>query len=100
MNAEFFDALEALEKLKGIPKEYMITKVEAALTNAYRRECGAQNVRISIDQKKKEMKVYQCKTVVEEVTDPVTEISLEDAHNKSRRYELGSVVEFEMKTKV
>ena len=31
MNAEFFDALDALEKTKGIPKEYMLERVEAAL---------------------------------------------------------------------
>ena len=68
MNQEFFNAREALEKTKGIPKEYMIEKVEAALANAYKREYnGNQNVRVVIDQKKQDVRVYQCKTVVEEV---------------------------------
>ena len=30
MNADFFNALELLEKEKGIPKDYMIAKIEAA----------------------------------------------------------------------
>ena len=33
MNAEFFNALDVIEKEKGIPKEYMIAKIEAALAN-------------------------------------------------------------------
>ena len=38
MNQEFFDALDLLEKEKGIPKEYMMERVEAALISAYKRE--------------------------------------------------------------
>ena len=46
MNNEFFNALEALEKEKGIPKEYMLEKVEAALISAYKRDNGGNsNVR-------------------------------------------------------
>ena len=37
MNKEFFKALDLLEKQKGIPKEYMIEKIEAALISAYKR---------------------------------------------------------------
>lgn len=100
MNAEFFTALDALTTVKGIPKDYMLEKIEAALVNACKRECGgAANVRVSIDCEKQDVKVYQQKTVVEEVLDPVTDISLEEARKISRRYALGSVVEFEMKTK-
>ncbi len=100
MNNEFFNALEALEKEKGIPKEYMIEKVEAALISAYKKDNdGNSNVRIVIDPDKKDIKVYQQKTVVEEVTDPDTEISLEAAKAISRRHVLGGVVETEVKTK-
>ena len=35
MNSEFFTALELLEKEKGIPADYMIEKIEAALVSAY-----------------------------------------------------------------
>ena len=99
MNQEFFNALDLLEKTKGIPKEYMIEKVEAALVSAFKKEYGTSNVRIVIDPNKKDVKVYEQKAVVEEVTDPKTEISLEDAKKLSRRHTLGGFVETEVKTK-
>ena len=100
MNNEFFLALDILEKEKGIPKEYMIERVEAALLGAYKREEGGnRNVRIVIDCDKKDVRVFQQKAIVEEVTDPTTEISLEDAKKISRRYTLGGTAEIELKTK-
>ncbi len=100
MNTEMFNALEMLEKQKGISRAYMLEKIEAALQSAYKRqEGGASNVRIEFNVDKKDMKVYQQKTVVEEVTDETCEISLEDAQRKSKRYKLGHIVEFEMKPK-
>ena len=54
MNKEFFDALDMLEREKGIPKEYMLEKVEAALVSAFKRELGGStNVRVVLDPKKK-----------------------------------------------
>ena len=99
MNAEFFDALDMLEQTRGIPKEYMLERVEAALLSAYKREKGRSNVRIAIDPAKKDVKVYECRDVVSEVTDPDTQISVEEARKISRRYDEGSVVETEVKTK-
>ncbi len=100
MNSEFFTALELLEKEKGIPKEYMFEKIEAALVAAYKKEYGNNtNVRVSIDEKKKDVKVYQQREVVEVVENPTAQISLEDAKAISKRYALGKIVETEMKTK-
>ena len=100
MNQEFFNALDLLEKTKGIPKAYMIEKVEAALISAFKKEYGTANVRVVINPEKKDVKVYECKEVVEVVEDPATQISLEDAKAISRRHVLGSVVEKEVKTKM
>lgn len=99
MNQEFFNALDLLEKTKGIPKEYMIEKVELALVSAFKKEYGTANVRVSIDPNKKDVKVYEQKNIVEVVEDPATQISLEDAKKLSRRHVLGGVVETEVKTK-
>ena len=80
MNKEFFAALELLEKEKGIPKEYMLEKIEAALVSAYKKEYGNNtNVRVLIDPAKEDVRIYQQKTVVEVVENPVAEISLEEA---------------------
>ncbi len=100
MNKEFFAALDLLEKEKGIPKEYMLEKIEAALLSAYKKEQGNNtNVRIVLDPVKEDVRVYQQRTVVEEVENPVTEIALEDAKKIAKRYVLGSIVENELKTK-
>ena len=78
MNAEIFAALDLLEKEKGISKEYMYGKIEAALTAAYKKEYGSNtNVRVAIDPEKKDVRVYRQREVVETVEDPETQISLE-----------------------
>ncbi len=100
MNKEFFVALDLLEKEKGIPKEYMLEKIEAALLSAFKKEFGNNTLmRVSVDPVKEDMRVYLQKEVVEEVVNPQCEISLEDAKAISRRYTLGKMVETEVKTK-
>ena len=100
MNKEIFIALDLLEKEKGIPKEYMLEKVEAALVSAYKKEYGNNtNVRVHIDPVKQDVKLYQQKEVVEEVTDPEIQISLEEAKKLSRRNTVGKILETEVKPK-
>ena len=100
MNKEFFVALDLLEKEKGIPKEYMLEKIEAALLSAFKKEFGNSTLmRVAIDPVKEDVKVYLQKEVVEEVTNPQCQISLEDAKAISRRNTLGKMVETEVKTK-
>ncbi len=100
MNKEFFIALDMLEKEKGIPKEYMYEKIEAALVSAYKKEYGNNtNVRVLIDPNKQDVKLYQQKTVVEVVENPETELTLEQAKAMSRRHKMGDIIETELKTK-
>jgi N utilization substance protein A len=100
MNKEIFVALELLEKEKGIPREYMYEKIEAALVSAYKKEYGNNtNVRVHIDPVKQDVKLYQQKEVVEEVTDPEIQISLEDAKKLSKRNTVGKILETELKPK-
>lgn len=100
MNKEFFAALDLLEKEKGIPKEYMLEKIEAALLSAYKKEYGNNtNVRINIDPQREDVRIFQQKEVVEEVENPETQISLDDAREISKRYTVGKIVETEIKTK-
>ena len=99
MNAELFEALKLLEETKGIPVDYMLEKVEAGLVSAFRKQYGNASVRVDINKEKKSVRVFARRTVVEEVLDAKTEISLEDARAISRRYDIGSVVENEIKPK-
>lgn len=100
MNSELFEALELLEKEKGISIDYMLERVEAALISAYKRDKnGLDNVRVEINREKKSIKMFEQKTIVADVTDPETEISLVDAIHLNRRYTLGGVCETELKPK-
>lgn len=97
MNMEFIEALEDLEREKGIAMEVLLEAIEAALISAYKRNFGSlQNVRVQIDRTSGEVKVYARKTVVEEVLDPRADISLEDARKIDPRYELEDIVEIEV----
>ena len=99
MNSELFNALDALESEKGISKEYMLERIEAALLTAFKKAFPDADISVVIDPDKKECKVYKVKTVVKEPENPATEISLADAKKLSRRYTLGSQVKEEIKTK-
>ena len=100
MNSEFFSALEALEKEKGIPKEYMLEKVEAALVSAYKKDQGGNsNVKIVLDPEKKIVKVFQQKEIVEVVENDALQITLEDAKKISKRSVIGGIADIELKTK-
>ena len=102
MNADFFNALDLLEKENGISKEYMISQIELALANACRKEVGPSTIiRVQLDPNKKDMRVFQQRTVVldGEVYDDKCEISLSAAKALSRRHKLGGIVETELKPK-
>lgn len=100
MNTEFFNALDDLEKEKGISKEYMIERVEAALISAFKREQGGNsNIRVVLDPIKKDVKVFKQLEIVETVEDELTQISLEKAKERSKRNKLGGIFEVEVKPK-
>lgn len=97
MNAEFIEALNQLEKEKGISKDILLEAIEAALISAYKRNFhSAQNVRVDIDRENGKVRVFARKTVVDEVTDPRLEISLEAAREISLSYQLDDIVEIEV----
>ena len=81
MNAEFFSAIEDLEKEKGIPRDYMYDKIKQAMQAAFRRdnpEC-AENVDILLDEDRKRIEMYINKIAVENVEDSAIEIDIEAA---------------------
>ncbi|HEY8342799.1 MAG TPA: transcription termination factor NusA, partial [Calditerricola sp.] len=97
MNGDLIQALNDLEREKGISKETLIEAIEAALISGYKRNFNsAQNVRVDINRETGEVKVYARKTVVEEVTDPRLEIALDTAKQINPNYQLGDIVEIEV----
>ena len=100
MNKEFFEALDTLEKERGIKKEVLIEKVTKAMEVAVEKDLGIEgNVSVTADIDKKNFAVAIIKNIVEEVEDPDTEISLDDARKIKARAKLGTVIQVPLKTK-
>lgn len=100
MNKEMLTALDILEKEKGISKEIVTSALEAALVSAYKRNYGqAQNVEVQFNTDTGDIHVYSVKEVVEMVFDSTLEVSLEDALNINKAYELGDKIRFEVTPK-
>ncbi|MGO4887741.1 transcription termination factor NusA [Anaerobacillus sp. MEB173] len=100
MNSDFMDALNALEKEKGIDKEVIIEAIEAALISAYKRNFNqAQNVRVDINRENGSMRVFARKQVVEEVFDSRLEISEDAAKGINPRFQVDDIVEIEVTPK-
>ncbi|MBQ8603591.1 MAG: transcription termination/antitermination protein NusA [Oscillospiraceae bacterium] len=100
MNKDFFEALEIIEKEKGINKEVLLEKITKAMEVAVEKDLGIEgNVSVMVDENKKNFVVSVVKTVVEDVYDPDTEISLEDAKKVKARAKLGQELAIPLKTK-
>ena len=101
MNADFFEAIEDIEKEKGIPRGYMYEKIKQAMLAAFRRdnpECE-DNVEIILEEDSKRIEMNVIKTVVEEVEDPSHEINLEAAKKVSKRAKPGDELHVPVETK-
>ena len=100
MNNELLEALTLLEKEKNISKDTLLEAIEQSLIQACKNNFGkADNVKVSINPETCEFHVWAEKTVVEEVTDDVTEIALSKAKMIRSTYELGDTVNVEIHSK-
>ena len=87
---EFIQALEQLQKEKGIDKEIVFSAIETSLKSACSKNFGTSaNVRVNMDRENGTVKVYADKTVVEHVMEPALEISLEDALKYNKELQIG-----------
>ena len=100
MNTELLEALEQIEKEKDISKETLLEAIENSLLTACKNHFGkADNVKVNIDPVTCQFSVFAEKTVVEKVEDEVAEISLDKAREINSKYELGDVVNVEIRSK-
>ena len=95
----FLEALEELEKEKGISKESLLSTVEQALLAAYKKNYGEEeNVEVEIDRETGDVKIYEVKTVVptEDLYDAAVEIAYDDALEIKKRVKIGEVIRIEV----
>ena len=96
IGAEIFASLRELEKIKGIPVDYMVERLKQALTNAYRkdredhRDVPGENVVVSISEEG--LTMHQIKTVVEELEDIALEIHIDAAKRYNPDLKVGDTV--------
>ena len=92
MNKEFIIALEELEKTKNVDKRIILEALEKALVKSYQKNYdNNENVDVSIDDETGEIEVYSLKNVVEEVNEPIAEISKTKAKEIDPKLDLGDI---------
>ncbi len=94
-----FEACEELERERGIAKDVIIASLEDAMVAAYKRHLrikDATNIESILDEQSGEIGVFRTKVVVDNVEDPDTEISLEDAKEIDEDVEVDDEVKIEV----
>ncbi|WP_311370498.1 transcription termination factor NusA [Anaerococcus hydrogenalis] len=92
MNKEFIIALEELEKSKNVDKKIILEALEKALVKSYQKNYeNNENVDVNIDEETGEIEVYSLKNVVDEVNDPIAEISKTKAREIDSKLDLGDI---------
>ncbi len=98
---EIIAVMDELEKERGISKDYLVSALEEALVKAYKQNFDAdensENVKVTIDKITGEMHVYSAREVVEELPVPELEISLEEARKIDKNYNVGDIVNVEIR---
>ena len=96
-NKELEIALEALEKERGIKKEYLMEQIEAALITAYKNNYkDSENVQVVIDRKTGETHIYAVKEVVTKLENPVLQIAKTEAVKINKQLKVGDTVNIEI----
>ena len=99
MSKELIQAMQVLEDEKGISKDVIIEALESALVLAYKKNYDqAQNVEVNFDSEGN-IKVFQIKTVVEDLEDSNEEMALNDALAINKAYEVGDTIRCEVTPK-
>ena len=101
MNAEFFEALAMLEAERGLPADYLLEKIKNAIVIAVKKDYDVEdeNVLVEIDPASGKFNVSLLRSIVEEVENPHTEISLEEALTKKKTAQAGDMYSIPLKTK-
>ena len=100
MSKEFFEAVKMLEAEKGIPADYLYEKISAAIVVAAKHDYNGKDiVHCDIDEEKQKIKVYVRKNVVEEIEDPDTDLTLEQAQAIRKSAKVGKTIDIPLKTK-
>lgn len=93
MNRELISVIDEIGRQKGIDKARVIGAIESALQTAAKKRFGqAENIQVEIDPKTGEISVVSKKIIVETVSNPKAEISLQEARQYDSEAEIGDEI--------
>ena len=94
MKSDFIIALTQLAAERNLPREIVLSAIEAALISAYKRDSVAagQDISVKLDPNTGDVSVFTIRTVAEEIEDPNIQISLADAKKIRAEAEIGDLV--------
>ncbi|MBR2133930.1 MAG: transcription termination/antitermination protein NusA [Eubacterium sp.] len=100
MSKEFFEAVRMLEAEKGIPKESIYENISQAVISSIKKEYNGKDIVFcEINEEKQKIKVFVRKNVVEEIEDPDTDLTLEQAQQIRKSAKVGKTIDIPIKTK-
>ncbi len=80
MKSDFYTAIAQIAAERGIPKEAVLSSVEHALKSVYKKMANTEEeVAVDVDQTTGAMRIFAVKEVVDEVEDPLSQMSLAEA---------------------
>lgn len=98
MSLELKKALDQISKDKGLDRDMLVDTLEDAVrTSVIRRYGDNLDVEVSYNDDSGEIEVYQFKIVVEEVTDPITQLSITEAKTHDPSAQLDDEMGFRLK---
>ena len=94
MKSDFLLAITQLSAEKNLPKETVLTAVEAALVSAYKKDNfnPNQNISVKINPNTGKVEVWMEKTVAQKVADPRLEITLREAKTLNKEAKVGDLL--------
>ncbi len=97
MKADFSEAVKMYSLQTGVPEDKILDAISQALVYAYKKKFNKkENVVVEIDRDNKDLRIFSIKRVVENVNDPVEEISIEDAKEIKNDAVLGEEIKVEI----
>ena len=96
MKSDLYAAINQIAAERNIPREAILRGIEDAIITAYRRISGTdQNVAVKLDLQSGDARVFERRTIVEEVTEPALEVSLDEVLEVEPNAKVGDMIEKE-----
>jgi transcription termination/antitermination protein NusA len=101
MNDQFEQALNQIAEEKDLNRDEILKMIELSLAAAFRKDYGQkdQNIVVEFSPENMGTKIYDVKTVVAEVVDPVKEFTIEQAEEFKKGAKVGDEIKMEITPK-